>query len=182
MPNKSLSVAKEDEALWARGEQVAKAARQSMSGYVLSLIERDVASEAASTVVDGTELCQVAMHAPGKGEWRESFTGKWIGQEFVDASWNETGMTWRLAITAAGRLVAYRSLQQKSRDRYDPVSEAQKERERTWSRSKCESLLLVFDDLDEMVKTIEGKGFNPECAESWAKSVAFAVINHHRDW
>lgn len=95
MPNKSLSVQPEDLPLWDRGEQKAKAARQSMSGYVLSLIERDNhRGGSEGQIVDDVGLIVVRMHAPGRGAWRESFTGKWVTSADPaarDATFDQTG-------------------------------------------------------------------------------------------
>lgn len=183
MPNKSLSVSKEDQELWAQGEALASAARQSMSGYVLTLIERDVAAR-TGPVVDGTKLCVVDMHAPGKPPWRESFTGKWLTSErgIVDASWEETGMTWSLGITAAGRPVAYRSLQPRDRSLDSVTSEAHLERMKSWSRNKCESLLLVFDNAEEMAKALPQHGFPETSVQRWTAALTGGVVHHHEEW
>ena len=183
MPNKSLSVAKEDEPLWTQGEGLARSARQSMSGYVLSLIEQDVAARdgAEETVVDGAELCEAPMHEPGYPRWRESFTGKWLDDagSFVDATHAETGLTWYLGITVAGRPVAYRTLPSVKQNDYE---KERLEKEKGWSPSKCESLLQAFDSADEMREAIVPQGFPEHCFHNWTEALASAAVIHHSDW
>lgn len=133
-------------------------------------------TDTPSTVIDGTELIVVRMHAPGRTPWRESFTGKWVNGSlrkggWVDASWGETGMSWHTAITATGRPVAYRAL----------TSDEEQNRKHGFSENMGESLLLVFDTAEEFAEGIVRAGFPAGCVKYELDALNAAVIRHH-DW
>lgn len=177
MPNKSLSVSKDDLPIWDEGERKAKAARQSMSGYVLSLIERDnPGRDGLEPVVDNTATIVVLMHVGGR-VWRESFVGKWViggvtkDDGVVDATYGQTGLFWQVGITAAGRPVAYRT-----------VADSDRVRKQGNSIRNTESALLVFDTVQAFTEGVVAAGF-PESSVKYAvEALEQAVIRHHAWW
>lgn len=125
------------------------------------------APSALEHVVHDTSVIIVEMYTPGR-RWRESFTGRWTDAgSLVDDTFAETGLVWRVGVTATGRLVAYRGLMANTADS---------------AKAHVESLLLTFATPDEFRDGVVPAGFPASCVDTALKYMDYAIVRHHTAW